>query len=662
MPNMPKQKSPTTELASLYDALEIPQKGNVPCFGHIEFGNACRRKRNHRKDKIRSTLHGIIDTMEDGATADSADVRNLLMRLARWLTCSRMDHDHLVYRRRRVYSKHQYVAFVLYKRLRHRDGYSDDETPESTRSNKPTRLPPCHKQAESSDDEHEYVEDGDEDYDTEYWEDEYEDEDEEEEEEEEESGNDSEDEQESEEGSDEDNEAVSGATAERPTTSCRQRPKLNRETAMINKSAFVTPTKQCGRPSRNLQPSTPRMRQLVDGLGSLSVMDDAWTPSPESVISPGVSRVFSPVSTASTPMSIPDSELRPHRSRCLRSEEESPTRWGRAANRGPLSGLSRTLAYGNATTTTSTREKSSRKGYKQLEPSLLLDNQDSDSERQTDDQEVFEEQPASKGAKTSLSPGVREMRFDPINQHRNPVKALLTLLYTNVGKETLKAGWVYCFAEKTAPGYLKIGYRRYKDDNGKTTLSLEDQDDTAQVMKRIQKWEKGCRHNVDYKFICYMPCAAERMERLVHAALHKSKQKARCPNPACEKTHVEWFKVSEGEARRAVEVWQQFSKLMPYPNNGRLRDFWHSRTCGDPEDFRDWPIKKWVHERWARVIVPAVVECEDRIAQLQEKQTQLAKRRRETQERKEKLESEIESLRQDEKDIQEELAELQNQH
>ncbi|KAJ4210462.1 hypothetical protein NW767_000735 [Fusarium falciforme] len=569
-----------------------------------------------------------------------------------------MHHDHLVPCGRSDCGKHKYVAFVLAKRLKKWDKDSNGETPESARSNTPA-VPQHPKQTKSSDDEDEHVEDGDEDYDDERREDEYEDEDD--------------DEKLSEKDSEEDDEEVTKVSAKESTKSSRQRPELHRETAMIDKTACVTPIKQRGRPGRNSRPSTPRMGQGVDIFDSLSVLDDALPSSPESVISPGPSEIFSPISTASTPMSIPDSEIRPRRSRYSRGQDESPTRRRRsskgddlpdgakgsrrATDKDPASSLSRTSKYGDDST--ATREKLSRKGNKQLDQSSQLDDQDSDSQWQTYDEDEFEERPTGKGRKALLSPGLREMEFNEVRKSTNPVGDLLHRLHMVPGKSSLSAGWVYCFAEKTAPGYLKIGYKQYKDDDGNTVLSREEQNNKDQVMKRLREWERDCKHNIDYKFIYYMPCAAHTMEGLVHLTLHKSKRRARCPNPDCKakKGHMEWFKVSEIEARRAVEVWQQFSDLKPYAGNGRLEDFWFNHTYNDSETHRGSSINEWLYERWTKVIVPGALRC----IELQEKGTQLAEERREAQERKKELENEIQRLKGEENKIQQELAELQSQ-
>ncbi|KAJ3465449.1 hypothetical protein MRS44_006107 [Fusarium solani] len=627
---MGKKKSSTTKLDSLYDKLEIPQEGKVPCFGHTFSGIPCTTNPKQRKDEIESILHDIIDTIENGCATGSDEVKALLVDLAERLTCEEMHHDHLVPCGRSDCGKHKYVAFVLGKRLRKWDKDSNGETPGSARSNTPT-VPQHHKQATSSDDEDEHVEDGDEDYDDE-----------------------DDDEKLSEKDSEEDDDEVTKVSAKESTKSNRQRPGLHRETAMIDKTACVTPTKQRGRPGRNSRPSTPRTRQPVDAFDSLSVMDEGSPLSPESVISPGVSEIFSPVSTVSTPMSIPDSDIRPRRSRYSRGEDESPTRRRRsskgddltdgargsrrATDKDPASSLSRTSKYGDDST--ATREKLSRKGNKQLDQSSQLVDQDSDSQWQTDDED-------------------EEMEFDEVRKSTNPVGDLLHRLHMVPGKSSRSAGWVYCFAEKTAPGYLKIGYKQYKDDDGNTALSREEQNNKDQVMKRLREWERDCKHNIDYKFIYYMPCAARTMEGLVHLTLHKSKRRARCPNPDCKakKGHMEWFEISEIEARRAVEVWQQFSNLKPYAGNGRLEDFWFNHTCNDSETHRDSSIKKWLYERWTKVIVPAAL----RRIELQEKGTQLAEERREAQERKQELEHEIQRLKGEENKIQQELAELQSQ-
>lgn len=593
------------KLDSLYDELEIPQEGKIPCFGHTFSGIPCTTNPKQRKDEIKSILHEIIDTIENGCATGSDEVKALLVDLAERLTCEEMHHDHLVPCGRSDCGKHKYVAFLLGKRLKKWDKDSNGETLESARSNTPT-VPQHPKQAKES------------------------------------------------------------------TKSSRQRPELHRETEMIDKTAYVTPTKQRGRTGRNSRPSTPRMGQEVDVFDSLSVLDDAFPLSPESVMSPGPSEIFSPISTASTPMSIPDSEIRPRRFRYSTGQDESPTRRRRsskgddllggargskrATDKDPTSGLSRTFKYGDDSPTT--REKLSPKGNKQLDQSSQLDDQDSDSQWQTENSEELEEQPKSKGRKALLAPGLREMEFEEVRKSTNPVGDLLQRMRMVPEKASLSAGWVYCFAEKTVPGHLKIGYRRYKDDNGNTVLSLEEQNNRDQVMKRLRKWERDCKHNIDYKFIYYMPCAVRTMERLVHLTLHKSKRKALCPNPDCKvkKGHREWFEVSEIEARRAVEVWKQFSDLKPYADNGRLNDFWFNHTSNDSETHRHSSIKNWLDERWTKVIVPAAL----RSIELQERRTQLAEERREAQERKKELKEGIQRLKGEENKIQQELATLQS--
>ncbi|KAI8723810.1 hypothetical protein NCS52_00237800 [Fusarium sp. LHS14.1] len=658
---MPKKKSSATKLASLYDALEIPQKGKVPCFGHMLYGNACTIDPKQRKDKIESILSGIIDVTTDRSTVNPAKAQKLIQKLlkdlASRLVCTSMDHEHLVFYGHNAYGKHEYIAFMLGRRLKNWDRDADRETLES--------------KATSSDDEHNYVEDSDENYDDQFWEDEYSDKDDEDEDGYDGDGNEEEYEKDSEGGDEE----VTKVSAKKSTKSKHQRPKPHRETTMIDKAACITPTKQRGRPRRNSRPSTPRTRQVVNPFDSLSVIDDALPSSPESVISPGVSEVFSPFSTASTPMTIPDSEIRPRRSRYSRSEDESPTRRRstkddelldgarrsrRSADKDTASDQSQICEYYDKITTTG--GKLSRKGNKQPDQSSQLDDQDSDSQQHTEVGEELEEQPKSKKKKPSYSVKAGNMTFDPARKVRNPLGSLRERLEKPLEEKSLSAGWIYCFAEKTAPGYLKIGYKEYKDKNPNAVLSREEQNDTAQVMKRLRVWVRECQHDIDYKFIFYMPYAVRTIEGLIHRTLYKSRRYASCPNPACTKGHIEWFEISEMKARRAVEVWQQFSELQPYSGNGQLRPFWHNRTRDDLKSYSDLTVKEWVYERWVKVIVPAAVEREKQISELQEKGARLAEKRKEAQERKKELEDEIQRLDQKEKKIQQELAELQIQH
>ncbi|WAO85599.1 Hypothetical protein NCS54_00284600 [Fusarium falciforme] len=668
---MPKKKNSTTKLDSLYDALKIPQEGKVPCLGHMKSNSRCATDRTHRRDNIESTLHDIIDALKDGDTKDSDGVQKLLLDLARRLTCRKKRHDHPVTRGSRDYDKYEYVAFVLGKRLGYWDEDADGETPESTSKRRPVPLFSLHdrlkqagkrlvvpdftisrhrQQAKSSDEEDEYSEHDDEDYDEDSDEDsdeDYNQESSEDEYEDEEWEDGDEDEEGDEEGDEEEDEGVTEVSAEESTMSRRQRPKPKREGPMIGHSAVVTPIKQRGRPSRNSRASTPRTGQVVSRFDSLSVIDDASTSSSESVISPGASEIFSPISTASTPMSIPDSEVCPRRSRYLRGEDESPTRRQRPSTGDAMR-----------------RMRDSLKKVGQLEKSLRLRNQALESERSTDDEEV-EEQPTSKSKRASLPPlKVGNMRFAPASEDKeNAVQLVLKRLRQAPMGKGLLPGWVYCFAEKTAPGYLKIGSKISKGSNGDTTLSLENQQNDAEVRKRLQEWERGCRHDIDYKFIVYMPCAVRTMERLVHLTLCRRNRKAYCPNPTCKtKTgHREWFEISEDEARGAVEVWEQFSNLMPYNDKGQLEKFWFDYATDKYKSFGGWPPEEWLYECWASLTGPAAVNHRKQISKLQKKETELTERRRQTEERKKELEHEIQSLKQEEKEIRQQLAQLQSQ-
>ncbi|RTE82863.1 hypothetical protein BHE90_002588 [Fusarium euwallaceae] len=625
---MPKKKSSATKLDSLYNALEIPQKGKIPCLGSMRSSTACNTDRKRQRENIESTLHGIIDTIENGYTAGSKEVQNLLVDLAQRLICSKKHPKFLVPPGSSVYGKHEYVALVLGSRLMDWHECMDRETSVSTRSSTPTK-PRHRKQAGSSDDEDEYVEDGDENYVDEDEEYEYEDGEDEYEDEED-------DEKLSEKDSEEDDEEVTAS-----------RPKLFRKTAC------VTPTKQRGRPSHDSRPSTPRMRQGVDAFDSLSVLGDALPSSPESVISPGVSEVFSPVSTASTPMSILDSEIRPSRYWYSRGEEESPTR-----RQGPSTG-------DDDLRDVTRRMRDSLKKVGQIKKGLRLDEQDLESEKPTDEEEV-EEQPTSKNKKVPLRPlKVGNMRFGPANENkRNAVQLILKRLRQAPMGQSLLPGWVYCFAEKTAPGYLKIGSKISKSSNDDTTLSSENQQNEAEVRKRLQEWELGCKYDIDYKFIVYMPCAVRTMERLVHLTLCTRNRKAYCPNPTCKtKTgHREWFEISEDEARGAVKVWEQFSRLMPYNNKGQLGKFWFDYATDKYNYFSGWPPEKWLYECWANLTGPAAVNHREQVNQLQKKEIDLTERRRQREERKKELEHEIQSLKQEEEEIRRQLAKLQSQN
>lgn len=193
----------------------------------------------------------------------------------------------------------------------------------------------------------------------------------------------------------------------------------------------------------------------------------------------------------------------------------------------------------------------------------------------------------------------RSMTFDDTG--KSPVHNIMSRLVKPVEAKNL-SGYIYCFAERSKPGFLKIGHVVCPES------SKSDQK-SDQVEKRMEEWRHACKHDLDFRFEVFMPCSVPRMESLIHQTLHREKQYASCPNTACPKTHREWFKIEENQARQVIKVWEQFSKLKPYDKEGRLTDNWARYELTQLAQLDNeclWNTKKWLATEWFRLITEAV--------------------------------------------------------
>lgn len=100
------------------------------------------------------------------------------------------------------------------------------------------------------------------------------------------------------------------------------------------------------------------------------------------------------------------------------------------------------------------------------------------------------------------------------------------------------------------------------------------------VQERILYWRRTCKHEINLKFLIFMPCAVAKMEKLIHRTLHIEHRFAKCPAPKCNRRHQEWFETSVEEALRVTKVWQEFSKLKPYEDSGELNRKWWDLASG----------------------------------------------------------------------------------
>ena len=159
------------------------------------------------------------------------------------------------------------------------------------------------------------------------------------------------------------------------------------------------------------------------------------------------------------------------------------------------------------------------------------------------------------------------------------VEDLLMFMRKTTPKRELKPGFVYCFTEKSTPGYVKIGSVTAEEPCElhltEEALDIDGQDD-QDVKERIEEWVTKCSLETQIEFALYMPCAAGKMERLVHRTLHEDQRFVqRCRKKTCNTEHKEWYEVSVDHARAIVKQWQRFSNVKPYDKVGIANQFWH---------------------------------------------------------------------------------------
>ena len=323
----------------------------------------------------------------------------------------------------------------------------------------------------------------------------------------------------------------------------RQRPRLVREKPRDERDLFQTPVRgrrlTCGGKRRGEESSKSLSRP--------SDSDDEFIISPESIASPDPDELFTPLSAASTPCSLAstmefESRRYPSRNSHRKRQDVSPTRRADLADIDNL-------------------ERDMRRKLNLVD--LVSDGEsDSDEEGDFDEEGGSDEESSSDvqslDAKSDEETTARSL-FQPMTfapKRKQPIRDILEKM-TERAKDWRNPGWIYGFTDPSAPGHIKIGYT--KDS----------------VEERKQKWIRTCGHKeLNIEFKVQMPCAIRRMERLIHLTLHMEREDAWCPFEECKKKHKEWFEISHKEARGVVEIWQKFSKLMPYHESGYLDKTW----------------------------------------------------------------------------------------
>ncbi|KAF9766126.1 hypothetical protein IL306_001482 [Fusarium sp. DS 682] len=339
-----------------------------------------------------------------------------------------------------------------------------------------------------------------------------------------------------------------------------QRPKLIRESPMDEREVLRTPERRRG----------PRYRNdSFSALGSLSYpksADDAFAASPGSVTSPDPSEIFTPFSSLSTPYSISSTV-------------------GHGTSRSSF----RTSFYRERYMESPVRKKT------HADDDLLSRDMMRKMKINADDSGNESDEIETDGGSSRSSSSRRSMTFH--GMAASPVHNIMDCLAKRVRPKSLKSGYIYCFAESSKPGFLKIGFVRCPEYSN-----------PDRVEQRLKRWKSECKHHLDFKFKVFMPCAAKKIESLIHETLHRERQVASCPSKACKSKRREWFKTSEDQARRVVEVWQQFSKLKPYDEKGTLKEDWKRCDLTQLSDECIWSAKEWLTTEWIKLIANVAEE------------------------------------------------------
>lgn len=107
----------------------------------------------------------------------------------------------------------------------------------------------------------------------------------------------------------------------------------------------------------------------------------------------------------------------------------------------------------------------------------------------------------------------------------------------------LKQGFIYIFWDVKNFGMVKIG--RTKD-----------------LKQRLHQWDSDCKREHKHHTELPMISHVSRIESLIHMELKQQRRLRRCEE--CDKTHKEWFEVSETQAVMVFKKWEQWIVQDPY--------------------------------------------------------------------------------------------------
>ncbi|SCO37252.1 uncharacterized protein FFMR_04600 [Fusarium fujikuroi] len=515
--------SPANSLAvansSLYNALRIPQTGDIDCFAGRETQSQCLHTLPKRRRALIKPIVQALAVHDSNDEDQKATIEASLLDLAKKLVCHRPEKIHtetLVFDGDSFSNPVDYAHALLARRFYNWLKKKSKENPRLVQSSQKSSTSlrergAAHTSKRNSDqsqcfvvydtDDYEHsggylsddvIESIEQDIDLSH--------------EEASSEQDSED------------EGMDECTRQTSTQRELRRPRLTRESPLGDWEIPRTPPRNHGSRHRNIYSRSPGPLSYPTPTG------DAFLVSPGSVTSPDPSEIFTPYSTASTPYSTFSTE-----------------------------------------------------GDMMMKMKLnVVDLVDQSEEA---------------GSDAESSRSRRSMTFD--DTEKSPVHDIISRVAKPV--KCLRPGYIYCFAEGSKPGFLKIG-----------SVLCPEFSEPDQVERRIDEWKSDCKHDPEYKFRVFMPCAVQKMEKLIHRTLHREKKNASCPNKACTTKHRKWFKIEEDEARRVIKIWQQFSKLSPYDGKGDLEDHWVRYKPTHLDDECLWNTKRWLGTEWVKFITETV--------------------------------------------------------
>lgn len=205
------------------------------------------------------------------------------------------------------------------------------------------------------------------------------------------------------------------------------------------------------------------------------------------------------------------------------------------------------------------------------------------------------------------------LQFKQRDDKVHPVHHLLKVMRnSNIGA---LPGYVYCFSDKSTPGYLKIGFA------GSSEVSDEDlstHGNRHRLFKRLSEQVAKCEFDMRLEFYEHMPCAGLKIESLVHATLHaESWTVVRCKTKKCKTQHMEWFTATTEEVEDYIHFWKRFSNLRPWAESGALLPEWDALAVEHLCTYRDMTVREWIDRYWERVLRDAEIESNPEVQALE---------------------------------------------